>query len=88
MFENKTITIRISYVLLKYGANIDEFTNGMTLLQMICSQSDSLKPQMLRVTLDIVKFLLLNGADPYLPDEIEGKNCFDHAKKFCRSDLL
>ena len=47
-----------------------------------------LDPMMLEVNLSVVKFLVENGADPYLKCVATGLNSFELANKHCESEKV
>ena len=58
IFENKTICLRIAFVLLTYGAEINEQHQGKTLLYKLCAQKLVLEHRMVQVNFEVISFLL------------------------------
>lgn len=87
-FENKTICFRIAETLFSYGADVNKVSMGTTLLMNFCGISMKLDPVMLEVNLSVVKFLVENGADPYLACESNGQNSFEMANRHCEADKV
>lgn len=72
IFENKSICFKNSEILLGYGADINQISMGKSLLMNFCGISMPLDPTMLDINLSVVRFLVENGADPYLKCQVTG----------------
>jgi len=85
VFENKNICLKIAEVLLSYGADINKVSYGRTQLMNFCAISMKLDPVMLEMSLHVVKFLMMNGADPYQKCDATLKDSFELAANHCAS---
>ena len=67
MFENKNLCLKLAELLLQYGADINDVVDNerMTLLMQFCSISIELSSFQAEVNLEVIKFLLEHGADPF-----------------------
>lgn len=82
-FENIKICFKMVQLLLKYGCQIDEklkLYNGKTFLMQYCGIKFELSTKQKVLNLDVIRFLLQNGANPHLKTK-KGKSAFDFAKK-------
>jgi hypothetical protein len=64
VFENKVVCLKIAELLISYGANVNQQAMGRSLLQNFCAISMDLEPMMAELSLDVVSFLLMRGANP------------------------
>ena len=89
IFENKTICLRIGSELLKSGAILNSYVMGRTLLQNFCGiRMTKLEAPLLEMNLEVVTYLLQNGANPDLKCEVTGKNAFELAETHCSKERL
>lgn len=89
VYENKNICLKIAEVLLHYGADVNYFHNGKTLLMTFCGISMTLDPVQLEMNLDVIRFLCEHGADRSLksraPSSSEGLTVFEMSNFHCAS---
>mmetsp|Transcript_11315 Transcript_11315/g.19051 ORF Transcript_11315/g.19051 Transcript_11315/m.19051 type:complete len:197 (+) Transcript_11315:370-960(+) len=65
-FENKALAIIMVNVLLKHGADINQFSMGRTILMNFCRQKyRNMKPIQQKLLLEVVTYLLEHGADAF-----------------------
>lgn len=89
VYENKNICLKIAEVLLHFGADINYYHHGKTLLMTFCGISMTLDPVQLEMNLDVIRFLCEHGADKTLrsrsPSTVEGLTAYDMATYHCSS---
>lgn len=93
IYENKNICLKIAEVLLHYGADINYFHHGKTLLMTFCGISMRLDPVQLEMNLDVIKFLCQHGADKGLKSRnctssFESMTALEMAHYHCSSELV
>lgn len=89
-FENKLICFKMSQVLLENGADINWIVDkikGYTLLMQLCAVKMPLSEKEKQITLEIIQYLIDNGADRSFKT-VKGKTAFDLAEKHCLKDLI
>lgn len=77
IFENRKICLKMAEKLLQSGADIDWIVDkkkGHTILMQLCDLNDQLSPHLTEICIEIVRFLVENGANRSLQD-CEGKIC-------------
>lgn len=64
-YENKQLAIRMADVLLRHGADINQYSHGKTILMNFCRKYSNMKEVQQRCLIGVIKYLLLNGADAF-----------------------
>ena len=85
IYENKNICIKIAEVLFQFGADINHFHHGKTLLMNFCGISMNLDPVQLEMNMEVIQFLLQHGADKTLKCKTNNLNCLELANNHCSS---
>lgn len=89
-FENHRICIRMAQLLLDKGADVNEIVDekkGLTMLMIFCKVKIKLNRKEKDVNLNIIKFLLENGANINMKTK-KGKTIFDLCQKHCNIENL
>ena len=65
-YENKALALKMSEILLAYGADINQMSNGRTILMNFCRQkySNMIEIQQ-KILLEVIKYLIEHGADAF-----------------------
>jgi ankyrin repeat protein len=85
VYENKNICLKITEILLHFGADINYFHHGKTLLMSFCGMSMILDPVQLEMNLEVIKFLLEHGADKNLKSKTNGMTALELCSNHCAS---
>lgn len=85
VYENKNICIKIAEILLHFGADLNYFHHGKTLLMTFCGISMNLDPVQLEMNLEVIKFLLDHGADRTLKSKTNGLTALELSANHCAS---
>ena len=64
-YENKQLAIRMADVLLRHGADINQYSHGKTILMNFCRKYSNMKEVQQRCLIGVIKYLLMNGADAF-----------------------
>ena len=85
VYENKNICIKIAEILLHFGADINYYHYGKTLLMTFCGISMNLDAVQLEMNLEVIKFLLEHGADKGLKSKTNSMTAVELANNHCAS---
>jgi len=83
VYENKNICIKIAEILLSFGADVNNFHHGKTLLMSFCGMSMNLENVHLEMYFDVITFLIEHGADKNLKSKTNGMSAIDLANNHC-----
>jgi ankyrin repeat protein len=86
IYENKNICLKIAEILLHFGADINYFHHGKTLLMSFCGISMSLDSVQLEMNLEVIQFLLEHGADRTLRAKTNGMTAMELANNHSAKD--
>ena len=78
VYENTKICFKMVELLLEYGGDINwivDKNKGHTLLMQFCAVKLDLEEREKRINIEVIKFLIENGADKYMVSN-KGKACF------------
>lgn len=88
VYENKNICLSIAEILLQYGADINYYHHGKTLLMSFCGISMALDPVQLEMNLEVITFLLENGADRTLKAKTNSMTSEELANNHCSKETV
>ena len=83
VYENKNICTKIAEILFGFGADINHYHHGKTLLMNFCGISMNLDPVQLEMNLDVIRFLIEHGADKKIKCKTNNMDCFELALNHC-----
>lgn len=83
VYENKNICIKIAEILLQFGADINHFHHGKTLLMSFCGISMNMENVQLEMNFEVIKFLMEHGADTKLKCKNNEMTAFELASNHC-----
>jgi len=80
-FENKALALKMAEVLLSYGADINIYSHGRTILMNFCRQKYTyMKPIQQILLIEVIQFLVQHGADAFKLKCLKtGKTTYDFA---------
>jgi len=83
VYENKNICIKIAEILFSFGADVNNYHHGKTLLMNFCGISMNLGTVQLEMNLEVIKFLLEHGADKDLKCSSNNLSCLELSNNHC-----